>query len=61
MDPKELNVSILRVGNGWIVRPNNWGRDYSETHEMRVASTPDKLVDLIHAWASKQQQDQPQS
>lgn len=58
MAPACTNINIERVENGWVIHSFS---SYAARREgflpegTQVALTPDQLTQILHEWASKQQ------
>lgn len=63
MKPELLSINIERVENGWVIHGfGSWAarRDGFCSDGTMVAATPDKLSEIVHAWASQQKDMQKQ-
>lgn len=48
------NYEVLRIANGWILKPLYREAYPNQVHDMYVARTPKELADLIEQWALEQ-------
>jgi hypothetical protein len=55
MKPELKDLVVMRVANGWIIRPSRDSHNgYMETFEIHVARTPGELAQLMTDWAHQQ-------
>lgn len=56
MKSEVKDVNVLRVANGWIVRPiNNAEYGIGRLEDTHVARTPGELAQLLTDWALEQE------
>lgn len=48
----ENNITIMRVGNGWVIRSESMIR---ETQPLMVATDPEQLGAIVQKWARAQE------
>lgn len=62
LQPEFVSIHVERVDNGWVVRGFSWNHDRHHGYlpdGTMVARTPDQLSQILHAWASAQQDNPP--
>lgn len=50
----QRDLVLMRVENGWVIRTNEGGFGSGNTTPLRVAETPEALIQIIRTWAVRQ-------
>jgi hypothetical protein len=47
------DIVIMRVENGWLIREHGDGASRGIVTPLKVAETPETLIELVKAWADQ--------